>query len=391
MTQERTEGRKRAKLLACLTGRDVIAAPTRPLIGVVEGAGIGPEVIGAALQVLASAGRAMDINFEVQCWRRTGHEAGAELDAGQTDARAKFCATVFQSGGAILHGPEGGRYVYDLRRRCDLFCKFVPVKPSPELARAARLVPKHLRGVDILIVRDNSGGVYQGEWGEQATAEGRVAEHTFRYSEAEVQRLVEIAARAAAGRRGNLHVIIKDSGVPTVSALWREVAGSVARKHGIEAAFMNVDLAAYELIQNPARFDVVVTPNLFGDILADIAGVLVSSRGVTFSGNFNAHGHGIYQTNHGCALDLAGTDTANPAGQILSLAMLLRESFGLEEAAALIESSLAEVWRQGWRTADLDEPGCTILGTKAMTERVAQQIFRWSEVKQSHEPRAAAG
>src|SRR5207245_1461202 len=118
-----------------------------------------------------------------------------------------------------------------------------------------------------------------------------------------------------------------------------------------------------------SRFDVIVTPNLAGDILADIAGVLVSSRGVTFSGNFDAQGHGVYQTNHGCAADLAGTDTANPAGQFLSLAMLLRESFALDRAAGLVERALAEVWRAGWRTADLAEPGCRVIGTQAITER----------------------
>jgi 3-isopropylmalate dehydrogenase len=111
---------------------------------------------------------------------------------------------------------------------------------------------------------------------------------------------------------------------------------------------------------------------------------LVSSRGVTFSGNFDPQGHGVYQTNHGCAHDLAGTDTANPAGQIFSLAMLLRESFGLDNAADLIEKSLAEVWRAGWRTADLAEPGCRILGTKAMAGKVAEQIFHSQEIK-SHE------
>jgi 3-isopropylmalate dehydrogenase len=176
-----------------------------------------------------------------------------------------------------------------------------------------------------------------------------------------------------------------------MSALWREIGTAAARKHGVEAAFMNVDLVAYELIQNAARFDVIVAPNLFGDILADIAGVLVSSRGVTFSGNFNSEGHGVFQTNHGSAHDIAGTDAANPAGQILSLTMLLRESLGLHQAAEIIEASLAEVWRQGFRTADLAEPGCEILGTKAITERFVQQILRAPEVKSSHETCAAAG
>ena len=199
------------------------------------------------------------------------------------------------------------------------------------------LSPGICEGVDILLVRDNAGGVYQGEGTRANHGPGAVAEHSFRYSEWEIQRIVEVAARAAPDRRGGLHVIIKDGGIPGMSALWREVGAVAARKHGVEAAFMNIDLVAYELIQNAARFDVIVAPNLFGDILADIAGVLVSSRGVTFSGNFNAEGHGVFQTNHGSAHDLAGTDTANPAGQILSLAMLLRESFGLQQAAAIIE------------------------------------------------------
>jgi 3-isopropylmalate dehydrogenase len=154
---------------------------------------------------------------------------------------------------------------------------------------------------------------------------------------------------------------------------------------------MNVDLVAYELIQNAACFDVIVAPNLFGDILADIAGVLVSSRGITFSGNFNPEGHGVFQTNHGSAHDLAGTDTCNPAGQILSLAMLLRESFGLHQAATAIETSLAKVWRQGFRTADLAEPGCQILSTSAITERFVERILRSPQIKPAHETCAAAG
>jgi 3-isopropylmalate dehydrogenase len=159
------------------------------------------------------------------------------------------------------------------------------------------------------------------------------------------------------------------------------VGGAVAKRHNIEPYFLNVDLAAYELVSNPAQFDVIVAPNLFGDILADICGVLVSSRGVTFSGNFDAHGHGVYQTNHGCAEDLAGTDTANPGGQILSVAMMLRESFGLPQAATLLEAALAETWRQGWRTADVAGPHGKIVGTQAMAEKVVEQIFQMAEAR----------
>ena len=203
-----------------------------------------------------------------------------------------------------------------------------------------------------------------------------MAEHSFSYTEAQVTQLVEVAARAAADRRGTLHVIVKDGGVPGITALWREVGFAVARARGVRAEMMNIDLAGYELIRNPARFDVVVAPNLFGDILADLAGLLVGSRGVTYSGNFNASGQAaVYQTNHGCAHDLAGTNSANPAGQILSLAMLLRESLGRENAASLIERALAQAWRKGWRTADLAEPGCRVLGTSQMAEQVAQEVL----------------
>ena len=361
----------------------------RPLIGVLEGTGIGPSVIHAALEVLKSVEHVLGLKFEVRFGGLIGEDAIAAHGQWLPEDTADFCADIFHRGGAILNGPGGGRFVYDLRRRFDLFCKFIPVQPSPELAHAGRLSPQFLKDVDLLIIRDNTGGVYQGRWGDRATREGRVAEHSFSYSEVEVQRLVEVAARAAAGRNGNLHVIIKEGGVPTVTALWRDVGSAVARKQGLAAKFMNVDLAAYELIQNPARFDVIVAPNLFGDIIADVCGVLVSSRGVTFSGNFDPHGHGVYQTNHGCAHDLTGADLANPAGQILSLAMLLRESFGMYEAAALIQTALAETWRAGWRTADLAENDCTVLGTKAMAGKVAEQVFRLVEKQPPYETRLA--
>ena len=363
-------------------GLPPISVPARRLIGVLEGAGIGPQVMKAASQVLKSVEQVLELGFEVRQGGLIGEKAVASCGKWLPEDTMEFCADIFQVGGAILSGPGGGRYVYDLRRRFDLFCKFVPVRPVPELARAGRLGPQFLKNVDLLIVRDNTGGVYQGRWSDRPTDQGRFAEHSFGYSEAEVHRLVEVAARAAADRRGKLHIIVKEGGVPTVTALWREVGGAVARRHGIEAAFMNVDLAAYELVQNPICFDAIAAPNLFGDILADVTGVLVSSRGLTFSGNFDARGHAVYQTNHGCARDLADRDTANPAGQILSLAMLLRESFGLDTAAALIEKSLAEVWGAGWRTADLAEPGCRILGTQAMADRVAEQVLRSAEISQ---------
>lgn len=354
------------------------AAPTpgpRPLIGVLAGSGIGPKVIGAALTVLAAVEQATGICFEIRHGGPIGAEAEARLGQSLPDSVAEFCAQVFQQGGAILSGPGGGRYVYDLRRRFDLFCKFVPIQPWPELAQAGRLAPHHLRGVDILLVRDNAAGVYQGRWQDRVVGGCRIAEHSFSYSEAQVRRIIEVAARAASRRRGRLHVVVKNGGVPSISALWTEIGLDLAHQYRVEATLMNADLAAYELIQRPAQFDVMVAPNLLGDILADVGGVLLGSRGVTFSGNFDGNGRAVYQANHGCAYDLAGTDVANPAGQILSLAMLLRESFGLEEGAALVEKALASAWRQGWRTADLAESGCQVVGTRAMTDRLVEGIF----------------
>jgi 3-isopropylmalate dehydrogenase len=139
--------------------------------------------------------------------------------------------------------------------------------------------------------------------------------------------------------------------------------------------FANVDLAAYRLLQHPRELDVVVAPNLFGDVLADLGGVLLGSRGLSFSGNFAAGGASVYQTNHGAAHDLAGKDRANPVGQVLSLAMLLRESFGLAAEAALVERAVAEVYRLGFRTDDVAEAGCRAIGTREMAERIAAAVL----------------
>jgi 3-isopropylmalate dehydrogenase len=378
------------RLLTYLNGhcKSLPVPATARVIGVLPGNGIGPEIIDASLRVLTAVQERLHLRFEVRSGGPIGDDAEARSDKSLPDSVAGFCAEVLDRGGAILNGPGGGRYVYDLRRRFDLFCKLIPIRPWPQLGRAGKISGLHLHDVDVLIVRDNVGGVYQGQWTDQLTAEGRLAEHAFSYSESQVYRLLEIAARAAAGRRGRLHVILKEGGVPGISALWRDVGKALAQKFNVEAVCMNVDLAAYQLIQQPQIFDVIAAPNLFGDILADLAGVLLASRGTTFSGNFDCQGRGVYQTNHGCAHDLKGTDKANPAGQILSLAMLLRESFGLGAAARLIENSLAEAWRQGWRTEDLAEPGCRVVGTCAMTDEIVRQVFQLAE--QSHETRSAA-
>jgi len=226
------------------------------------------------------------------------------------------------------------------------------------------------------VVRENTAGAYQGKWGFEESAEGRRAIHSCAYSQRQVSRIVEAATRIAAARRGKLLVVVKDGGLPSISELWRECATTAARAQGIQYSFVNVDLAAYLLIQQARELDVVVAPNLFGDVLADLGGVLLGSRALSFSGNFSANGEAVYQTNHGAAFDLAGSNRANPAGQIFALAMALRESFNLELEAARIEAAVAEVWRAGWRTADL-AGGCRrVVGCREMADLVCLELSK---------------
>lgn len=336
------------------------------VVGVLEGEGVGPEVIGVSLQALAALEGCGLAPVEVRCGPR---------DPGFEEASA-FCAGIFQAGGAVLSGPFGGRFVYDLRRRFDLFCKLSPLKPSAALRGASRLRPEFLAGVDIVVVRENTGGVYQGRWGETSGPGGRVAEHSFSYGEAEVRRILAVGARLAASRRGRMTVIVKPGGVPSVSRLWCDCAADAACAAGVELANLDADYAAYRLVQHAHDLDVIVAPNMLGDILIDLGAVLLGSRGASFSGNFSPAGDAVYQTNHGAARDLAGTGRANPAGQVLSLAMLLRESFRLDGAASLLEAALEDAWLRGFRTFDVMAPGATVVGTAEMGDRIAESVAR---------------
>jgi 3-isopropylmalate dehydrogenase len=344
-------------------------------VGVLPGEGIGPEVISAALEVLSAVASSGGARFETRTGGAIGREAEVASGRPLSEEVAAFCAEVFERGGAVLAGPGGGRFVYDLRRRFDLFCKLSPLRPIAPLLDAGRLKAHGVAGADILLVRENMGGVYQGQWRETVDdREGRLCEHSFRYSERQVRRLLEVATRLATGRRGRLSVVIKDSGVPGMSALWRDLGRDVGSSAQVEVRFVDIDLAAYLLMQDPLSFDVIAAPNLFGDVLADLGAVLLSSRGLSYSGNFSEEGAAVYQTNHGSALDLAGQGRANPLGQIASLAMMLRESFGLAREAGWIDSSIEEVMHQGFRTFDVAEPGTTVVGTAEMGGHIASAV-----------------
>src|SRR5207248_5864117 len=183
-----------------------------------------------------------------------------------------------------------------------------------------------------------------------------------------------VAVAAAQRRRNILAVIGKNSGLPSIHSLWRTCALDVARDSGVEVSLLDVEYAAYKWLQEPESFDLIVAPNCFGDILSDLGGVLAGSRGLTFGASYAGDGAAVYQTNHGAAHDRADTNTANPAGQIFSLAMMLRQSFGLHAIATLIENSVRAVWRAGWKTADLTEAGCELTGTRQFAELVAREI-----------------
>lgn len=349
-------------------------APPAPLIGLLHGDGIGTEVVEASVGVLRQLEHAGGQAVQVEIGGPIGLAAERTSGTALPDEVTDFCRDVCARGGAILTGAGGGRYVYDLRRRLDLFLKLVPVSAEYGLAQASPLRPEALRDPDLLLVRENLGGIYQGRSEQSLDADGgRIVLHSFETSEAKLHRFLGAAARLAVRRRGRLTVVVKQSGVPAISALWRTCGSEAAAAAGIECDFVDVDLMAYELIRHPQDFDVIAASNLAGDVLGDLTALLVGSRGLSFSGNFAAEGAAVYQTNHGAAHDIAGADVANPVGQILSLAMLLRESLDLDREARAVEDAVQAVWASGLRTADIASPDDRVVGTGEMAARIAEE------------------
>jgi len=358
------------------------------VVGILKGEGSGPEVIDAACKVLDAVAETCGIDFRIKtggniAWRSTECPGGY-----LSDAVAEFCRGVFAEGGAIMAGATGGRFVYDMRRRFDLYYKLNPLRSYQELGDVCR-IKLPAKPLDILVVRENLQDIYQGNSAEGDSEDGREIFHTFVHKEKQVRAVLGVATAAARRRRKLLAVIGKNSGLPAIHSLWRRCALELGEASEVEVSLLDIDYAAYKLLQEPETFDVIAAPNCFGDILSDLGGVLAGSRGLTFGASYAADGAAVYQTNHGAAHDRAGTDTANPVGQIFSLAMMLRETFGLQSAAHLIEDSVRALWRARWRTADLAEPGCKIAGTRQFAELVARQIQ--SAGVREHEACSAVG
>jgi len=342
-------------------------------IGALPGEGIGPEVVGAALDVLAAldglGGLSLELRVGPQVASRAGWAPGR-----LTEAEAHFVEEVFGDGGAVLCGPRGGRFVYDLRERFDLFCELTPVRPLTVLSDTGPCRAETVRDADLVFVGESLGGLYFGSHRKHRRAGSlREASHRFGYKRRAVDRILRVAVGLALLRRGRLSLVQKSSGAPSISSLWLEAALQLAEPLGVELELLEVDNACYQVVADARHFDVVVSPSLFGDGLADVAALLLGSRGVSHSASFGEQGRAVYQTGHGAARDLAGSDRANPLGQILSLASLLEESFGLGELAAAVRTGTQAVLADGWRTPDLLAPGCTPVGTRELGKRIAER------------------
>ncbi len=335
-------------------------------IAVFPGDGIGPETCAEALRVL----HAIDLP-DVQwmeglvggaAWRATGHplpDATIEV-AHACDAILFGAVGDFACDQLDRHlRPE--QAILGLRRELQLFANLRPVRAIPALIDASALKPDIARSIDMLIVRELNGDVYFGEKGRRQTPEGlRQGYDIMSYAEDEVRRIAHVAFTAARGRRGAVTSVDKANVLET-SQLWRDVMLEVAREYpDVTLDHMYVDNAAMQMVRAPGHFDVVVTGNLFGDILSDQASMCVGSIGLLASAALNGSGKGLYEPIHGSAPDIAGQGRANPLATILSAAMMLRHSFGLEAQAAMIERAVYRALDSGARSADLGGQDTTV-------------------------------
>jgi 3-isopropylmalate dehydrogenase len=269
--------------------------------------------------------------------------------------------------------PEAGALL-PLRKELALYANLRPCMVFPSLMHASTLKEEVLQGVDILVIRELTGGLYFGEKSREKTADGQKATDVLSYSTYEIGRIVRFAFNAARQRQGKLCSVDK-ANVLESSRLWRETVMDLSREYpDIEVTHMYVDNCSMQLIRNPRQFDVIVTENMFGDILTDEASMLTGSIGMLPSASIGGE-VGLYEPAHGSAPDIAGQNKANPLATILSAAMLLRYSLKLEKEAQSIEQAVRQVVDEGYRTPDLAEPGKKILGTNEIGDLVAQTIL----------------
>ena len=346
-----------------------------PLIALLAGDGIGPEVIAETRRVLDALG--LDLTFEEAlvggaAYRATGHPLPAEtLDLARRAHAILFGAVGDPACDSLERALRPEQAILGLRKELTLFANLRPAKLFPGLEDASALRPDVASSIDLLIVRELNGDVYFGEKGMRMTAAGlRQGYDVMSYDEGEVSRIAHAGFQAATRRRGKLCSVDKANVLET-SQLWRDVVIETAAHYPeVALTHMYVDNAAMQLVRNPGQFDVIVTGNLFGDILSDQASMCVGSIGMLPSASLDAAGKGLYEPIHGSAPDIAGQGKANPCAAILSAAMMLRYSLDMAGAADRIENAVGAAINAGARTADLGGN----FSTRAMGDAVLAQL-----------------
>ena len=348
-------------------------------IAILPGDGIGPEIIAQAVRVLDRLiAEGLDAAYQYAPIGGAGYD---EYGAPYPEFTQKLC----HQADAVLLGAVGGpqydnldrplrpeRGLLAIRKDLNLFANLRPAILYKELATASTLKPEVVAGLDILIVRELTGDIYFGEPRGIRTLENGEREgfNTMRYSESEIRRIAHVAFQAAQKRNKKVCSVGKANVLETTE-LWREIFDEIAPEYpDVELSHMYVDNAAMQLVRAPKQFDVIATGNIFGDILSDQASMLTGSIGMLPSASLNETGKGLYEPSHGSAPDIAGQNKANPLATILSLAMLLRYSFGDEARAQQIEAAVQKVLEQGWRTGDIFEAGTKLVGCAEMGDAV---------------------
>ncbi|MCD6567277.1 MAG: 3-isopropylmalate dehydrogenase [Dehalococcoidia bacterium] len=356
-------------------------------IAVLPGDGVGPEVIDEGIKVLQAVGGKFGHEFRLQ-WDLMG---GCAIDACGT-ALSEKTLDMCRRCDAVLLGAVGGPKWDDpqarvhpedgllaLRKGLEVFANLRPVKTFAVLANSTPLKPEIAEGVDLMVVRELTGGLYFSQPKKQwQTPQGRQAVDTLSYSEAEIERILRVGFEIARGRRKKLTSVDK-ANVLQSSRLWRQIAMEISADYpDVELQHMLVDACAMQIIQNPGGLDVLVTENMFGDILTDEASVLAGSMGMlpsaSLAGVARGKTFGLYEPIHGSAPYIAGQNIANPIATILSVAMMLRHSFGLEVEAAAVERAVFAALEEGYRTSDIMSENKIEVGTKEVGEVIANRI-----------------
>jgi len=351
-------------------------------VAVLAGDGIGPEVVSEAKKVLKKLSKEFDLEFDLREGLIGGtaiNQTGLPLPPETLD--------ICQSSDAVLLGAVGGpqwekldytirpeRGLLQLRQKLGLFANLRPVKVFPGLANISTLKKEVVEGIDLMIVRELTGGIYFGEpRGREDSPEGERGFDTMVYTSYEIERIGRVAFDTACRRRKKLTSVDKANVLKT-SELWRRVITKLASNYpDVELNHLYIDNCAMQLVLNPTQFDVIVTGNLFGDIISDEAAMLVGSIGLLPSASVGDK-VGLYEPVHGSAPDIAGENKANPLAMILSTAMMLRYSFGLKKEAKAVETAVSEVLSDGYRTQDIYQPGTKLVGTCAMGDLVVSTL-----------------